>query len=177
MRRMGIALGSLGVGIAAVLAIVAVKPPSITIERSVDIDAPPERVFPLIDDLRRWEEWPTDDPSSRAAKTFGPVASGKGATAEWSGAGSAGAGTMEIAESTPPSRVVVAVDFRRPFAAHNVNDFTLERRGGSTRVTWTWHGQNVLVLKLMSVFTSPDRTMGGHFESGLQALKRRAETP
>ena len=162
--------------IGAVLAVAATKPPTITIERSTDIKASSERIFPLINDLRRWSEWPTDDPQSEAPKTLGPVSSGTGATAEWSGSGSAGAGRMEITESVPPSQVVVTVDFTRPFAAHNVNEFTLVPRGDLTQVRWVWRGQNVFMLKLMSVFTSPDRMMGAHFESGLRALRAKAES-
>ena len=162
--------------IGAVLAFAVTKPPTVTIERSVDIKAPSERIFPLINDLRRWSEWPTADAQSTAPKTFGPVSSGTGATAEWSGSGSAGAGRMEITESVPPSKVVVVVDFTRPFTAHNVNEFTLVPRGDLTHVRWLWRGQNVFLLKLMSVFTSPDTMMGAHFESGLTALKTKAES-
>jgi hypothetical protein len=83
---------------------------------------------------------------------------------------------MEITESVPSSRVVVTVDFKRPFIAHNINTFTLERRGDTTRVTWSWRGQNVFILEVMGLFTSPDKMMGSHFESGLQALKKRVES-
>jgi len=162
--------------VAAVLTAAALGPATITLERGIDIKAPPERIFPLIDDFRRWPEWPTDNEEGKVIRTFGPISSGKGATSQWTGSGSTGSGRMEITESIPPSHVTVVVDFRKPFAAHNINDFTLERRGDSTRVTCSWHGQNVFVLRVMSLFTSADRMMGSHFESGLQALKRRAES-
>jgi uncharacterized protein YndB with AHSA1/START domain len=163
--------------VAAVLTAAATGPATITVARGIDIKAPPERIFPLINDLRRWPEWPTDDGETKATRTFGPISSGKGATAQWTGSGSTGSGRMEITESVPPSRVTVAVDFRKPFAAHNINDFTLERRGDSTHVTWSWLGQNVYLLRVMSLLTNADRMMGSHFESGLQALKKRAESP
>jgi len=162
--------------VATVLTAAVLKPDTMTVERAVDIKASPERIFPFINDLRRWPEWPGDDGQASAARTFGSVSSGKGATSEWTGSGSTGSGRMEVTESVPPSKVVVVVDFRKPFVAHNVNEFTLDRRGDSTHVTWAWRGQNVFILKLMSVFTSADRMMGSHFESGLQALKRRAES-
>lgn len=176
-RRLVIALVVVAAVVAFVLALAATRPPTIVIERSVDIHAPSDRIFPLVDDLRRWTEWPTGDAQSDAAKTYGSISRGRGATAEWSGAGSAGAGRMEITESTPPSKVVVTVDFTRPFIAHNVNEFTLTPGTDLTHVTWTWRGQNVFMLRLMSVFVRPDRMIGSHFESGLQALKRRAESP
>ena len=175
-RRVLYALAALVVLIAVVLGLAAMKPATLTLERAIDVHAPPERIFPLIDDLRRWPEWPADADEAKAARAYGPITAGKGATAEWVGTGNAGTGRMEIAESTAPSRVTVVVDFKKPFAAHNVNDFSLERRGDGTRVTWSWRGTNVFVLKVMSVFVSPDRIMGKHFEAGLEALKKRAES-
>ena len=163
--------------VADVLTAAATGPETVTVERGIDIKAPPERIFPLINDLRRWPEWPTDDGETKATRTFGPIASGKGATAQWIGSGSTGSGRMEITESVPSSRVTVMVDFQKPFNAHNINTFTLEHRGDSTHVTWSWRGQNVYLLRLMNLFTNADRMMGSHFESGLQALKRRAESP
>jgi uncharacterized protein YndB with AHSA1/START domain len=162
--------------VAAVLTAAALGPDTMTLERGIDIKAPPERIFPLINDLRRWPEWPTDTEEGKTTRTFGPISSGKGATSQWTGSGSTGSGRMEITESTPPSRVTVVVDFRKPFAAHNINDFTLERRGDSTHVTWSWRGQNVFVLRVMSLFTNMDTMMGSHFESGLRALKKKAES-
>jgi hypothetical protein len=94
---------------------------------------------------------------------------------EWQGSGSTGKGRMLITESVPNSRVSVAVDFVKPFQAHNINVFTLEPAGDSTNVTWNFEGTNVFVLKLMSVFVSMDRIMGDHFETGLENLKTAAE--
>jgi len=169
-------VGAILVVVIGVLALAAMKPDTLTMARTMDIKARPERIFPLLNDLRRWVEWPADDEQAKASRTFGPISSGKGATSEWVGSGSAGSGRMEITDSVAPSRVIVAVDFRKPFVAHNINEFSLEGRGDSTRVTWLWRGQNVYVLKLMSVFLNPEKMMGSHFESGLRALKTRAES-
>jgi len=177
IRPMAFVVVAILIGIvASVLTAAALKPDTLAVERAVDIKASPEHIFPLIDDLRRWPEWPTDDEQASATRTFGSISRGKGATSEWTGSGSAGSGRMEITDSVPPSKVVVAVDFKKPFVAHNVNEFTLERRRDSTHVTWSWRGQNVFVLKVMSLVTNTETMMGGHFESGLQALKRKAES-
>ena len=98
-----------------------------------------------------------------------------GAMSEWQGSGSTGKGRMLITESVPNGRVTVAVDFVKPFQAHNINVFTLEPVGDSTTVTWNFEGANVFVLKLMSVFVGMDRIMGDHFETGLENLKAAAE--
>lgn len=137
----------LAVVVAALLGLGATKPDRISLQRSIEIQAPPERIFPFIDDLHNWEKWNS----------------------------STGAGHMEIIESDPPRSVTVNVDFRKPFVSHNINTFKLVPHANMTTVTWTWDGTNVIVMKVLSIFASTDRMMGSHFESGLQSLKRIAE--
>ena len=108
-------------------------------------------------------------------RTFFGVESGVGAVSTWKGSGSTGEGRMVLTESAPPSKVVVEVDFVKPFEAHNVNEFVIELAGATTRVTWKMHGPNLYVMKVMSVFVSMDRVMGEHFEKGLANLKAVAE--
>ena len=40
--------------LAAVLAFAATKPDSFRVERATRIEAPPEKIFPLINDFRSW---------------------------------------------------------------------------------------------------------------------------
>jgi hypothetical protein len=73
--------------------------------------------------------------------------------------------------------VVVTVDFLRPFAAHNINEFVLQPAGpAATTVTWTMRGRNMFFMKLMGVFMNMDQMLGKHFESGLQNLKTLSES-
>ena len=45
------------VAIVGVLGYAAIRPDSFRIERSATIQAPPEKVFPLINDFKRWKAW------------------------------------------------------------------------------------------------------------------------
>lgn len=162
--------------VAVVLIIAARKPDTFRIERSIDIQARPDRIFALIDDFHNWSQWaPQDREDPSIQRTFSGPANGVGAESEWTSEGRAGAGRMAIAEIVPPERVVIDVHFVKPFVAHNVNTFTLEPEGASTKVTWSMQGTNVFMLKLMSVLADMDRMMGEHFESGLRDLKAAAE--
>jgi hypothetical protein len=69
----------------------------------------------------------------------------------------------------------VTVDFDAPFVAHNINTFSLEPEGESTRLTWTMRGTNPFPAKVMSLFLNMDRVLGEHFEAGLRNLKAVAE--
>jgi hypothetical protein len=82
---------------------------------------------------------------------------------------------MTITKSLPNKMVSISVDFAKPFEAHNVNEFTLEPAGASTKVTWTMNGTNLYVMKIMSVFRNMNSVVGRHFESGLHNLKTVAE--
>jgi uncharacterized protein YndB with AHSA1/START domain len=171
--RISIALLILILGI---LLYAAMKPDSIRVQRSTEIKAQPEKVFALINDLKNWSRWePQDRKDPSLKRTFSGAESGKGAESDWQGSGQAGKGKMLIVESLPPSRVVVQVDFERPFEAHNVNQFVLVPAGEMTNITWTMQGTNVYILKLMSVFMNTDKIMGAHFEEGLRNLKQVAE--
>jgi uncharacterized protein YndB with AHSA1/START domain len=161
--------------IAAILAVAAMKPSTFHLERSITINAPPEKVFPLVNDLHKWIAWQQQEPGAVIDRAYSGPPSGAGAICEWRGTGSAGEGRMQITESVPNSKVAVAVDFVKPFQAHNINVFTLEPAGGSTKVSWSFEGTNVFVLRLMSIFVSMDRIMGNHFEAGLRNLKAAAE--
>lgn len=161
--------------IVAVLVVAALKPNTFHLERSITIKAPPEKIFPMINDFHNWSAWEPQDKGAAIQRNYSGAASGVGAMSDWQGTGSAGQGRMQITESVPNSKVSVAVDFVKPFRAHNINTFTLEPAGDSMKVTWNFQGTNVFVLKLMSIFMSMDRIMGDHFETGLQNLKAVAE--
>lgn len=161
--------------VAAILIFAAAKPDTFQIQRSVVVQAQPDKIFPLINDLRNWPRWEPQDTDPTMKRTFSGPDSGVGATSEWSGAGRTGAGRMTISESEPAQSVTIAVDWKRPFTVRNINQFTLMPDGGGTRVMWSMHGPNVYVMKVMSVFTNMDRMMGKHFEEGLAKLKAEAE--
>jgi hypothetical protein len=101
---------------------------------------------------------------------------GKGAVYTWDGSSKVGAGRMEIKEATAPSRVVIQLDFLKPFDVHNIADFALAPRAdASTEVTWQMRGPAPFVSKLMGVFVDMDKMIGKDFETGLANLKAAVE--
>ncbi len=108
-------------------------------------------------------------------RTLGSATSGKGATYAWDGDKNVGAGRMEITDASPPSKVVIKLDFLRPFEAHNTAEFTLAPKGETTDVTWAIHGPNLFIGKVMGLFINMDNMIGKDFEVGLANLKSLAE--
>ena len=162
--------------IAGVLVLAATKPDTFRVQRAATIKAPPEKVFALINDFRRWDAWsPWEKKDPAMKRTFSAASSGKGATYAWAGNKDVGQGSMEIAESVAPSKVALRLDFVKPFEAHNIVVFTLEPNGGTTRVKWTMEGPVPYFAKLIHVFLDMDSMVGKDFEAGLAAMKAVAE--
>jgi hypothetical protein len=93
---------------------------------------------------------------------------------EWEGNKEIGQGRMEIIESAP-SRIMIKMDFIKPFAAQNTLEFTLQADGSSTRVTQAIFGPSPYLSKLMGLVCSMDKMIGGKFEESLAVLKAVAE--
>lgn len=163
---------------AAVLIFAATRPNNFRIARTTRIDAAPEKIFPLINDYRSWAMWsPYEKMDLAMTKTFSGSATGVGSVYEWDGNKNIGKGRMEIIDASPSSRIAIKLDFFKPFEAHNTAEFTLVPQGGATDVTWAMHGPRPFMMKVMGLFFSMDKMVGGQFEEGLANLKSVAERP
>jgi len=162
--------------IAGVLAYAATQPDTFRVQRSASVKAPPDKIFAMINDLKAWAAWsPYEKKDPAMKRTFGAITAGKGATYAWQGDGNVGEGRMEIVETAPPKKVLIKLDFLKPFEAHNTAEFTLESKGESTLVTWAIYGPSAYVTKVMGLFFNIDTMIGRDFEAGLADLKTAAE--
>jgi uncharacterized protein YndB with AHSA1/START domain len=164
--------------IAGVLVFAATKPDVFRVERKAVFQAPPEKVFALVNDFRQWEPWsPWEKKDPAMKRTFGATTAGQGATYAWQGNKDVGQGSMEIVESVTPSRIRLKLDFIQPFEAHNVVTFTLTPQGKGTEISWAMEGPVPYFAKIIHVFINMDEMVGGEFEAGLANLKTLAEKP
>jgi hypothetical protein len=160
--------------LAAILIYAAVKPDSFGVQRATAINAPAEKIFPLINDLHAHTSWSPFEKDPNMKRTHSGAPQGKGAVYEWDGNRNVGSGRLAIADSTP-SNITMILDMFRPFKAHNTVNFLIEPQGSATRVTWAMRGQQPYMAKLMSTFINCDKMVGGQFEEGLAKLKALAE--
>ena len=164
------------IAVAAVLLFAATRPDTFQVQRTATIQAPPEKIFPLINDFNRWGAWsPWEKKDPGMKRSFGTVTAGKGAVYAWDGNKDVGQGSMEITESAAPSRLAIRLSFVKPFGAHNNVEFNLIPRGAATQVTWTMRGPVPYISKIIHMFVDIDRMVGGDFEAGLASLKAIAE--
>lgn len=177
LKTILLAIGGLLVtAIVVVLVLAAMKPDEFRVERSVSITAPSDRIFPLINDLRAFGTWsPFEKMDPDMKRTYSGPEAGVGAVYAWQGNSNAGAGQMTITDSVPNEKVVLALDFSKPFEAHNTVEFTLVPDGENTKVTWAMSGPVTFLPKILHVVFNMDKMVGGDFEAGLANLKAIAE--
>jgi uncharacterized protein YndB with AHSA1/START domain len=166
----------LATAIAIVLILAASKADTFSVQRATTVQAPAEKIFPLINDFHQWGTWSpyeTRDPAMK--RSYSGATSGKGAIYGWEGNKNVGAGRMEILDTSAPAKIVIKLDFLKPFEGHNIAEFTMLPQGDATTVTWVMHGPAPFTSRLMQVFMNLDRMIGKDFEVGLANLKRLTE--
>jgi len=167
---------ALVVVVAGILIYAATRPDTLRVQRTATIKAPPEKIFALINDLRSWGMWsPYEKKDPAMKRTFSGAASGKGAIYEWDGDKNVGKGRMEITETTPPGKILIKLDFIKPFEGHNTAEFTMKPGSDGTVVTWAMYGPAAFMTKLIGIFMNMDAMIGNDFAAGLANLKAVAE--
>ena len=166
----------LAIAVAVVLILAAAKPVTFRVRRSATIKAPPEKVFVAISDFHQWTSWsPWEHRDPAMKRTYSGADSGRGAVYAWDGNKNVGSGRMEILEASLPSKIVIKLDFLKPFEAHNTAEFTMLPQGDATNLTWLMHGPAPLMSRVMQVFMNMDKMIGKDFEAGLANLKKLSE--
>ncbi len=166
----------LAVLIVAILIYAATQPDTFRIQRTASIQAPPGKIFASLNDFHTWTGWsPWEKVDPDMKRTYSGKDSGLGSIYEWQGNNKVGQGRMEITESIASSKLVLKLDFLKPFEAHNTTIFTLLPKGSATEVTWAMEGPSSLMMKVMHLFMNMDKMIGKDFEKGLDNLKTLSE--
>jgi|SRR5215210_1795473 len=146
-------------------------PSTYNVERSRTINAPVERVFPLIADFKQWTRWsPWEDVDPDLHREYAGSDNGTGAVYAWSGNRKAGAGKMTITNAEENRLVDIDLQFEKPFKSRNRTTFTLEPSGESTQVTWRMEGPRPLIMRLAGPLMNMDKIVGKDFDKGLDRL-------
>jgi hypothetical protein len=165
------------VGVAGlVLYALSTQPDTFRVQRAMTINAPADKIFTIVTDLRRGKEWsPYEKKDPNMTTSFSGPATGPGSKLTWDGNSDVGAGTLTIANATAPSKVVLNLDMTRPMTGHNIIEYDLAPDGAGTKMTWSMHGPMNPISKVMCLFMNMDKMIGKDFEDGLRSLKALAE--
>lgn len=171
MSTIALVLWAVLAGIVWLLVLAALRPDHFRIERSTVLPAQPAQVAGLLQDFHQWVHWsPWEKIDPTMQRSYSGADRGVGAVYSWTGNGKAGAGRMEITGSSE-DRIVIRIDFFKPFAASNTVEFTLQPQGGGTQLCWAMFGPSPFVSKLMGLVFNMDKMVGKDFEAGLSNLQ------
>ena len=156
--------------------IVASRPSTFRVQRSITIAASPENVFARINDFRDWGAWsPWEKKDPNMKRTFGDKTAGVGGTYAWAGDKNVGEGRMTIERSERPSLIQIKLEFFKPFAGTNTATFAFTPAPSGTTVTWSMDGRYNFITKGVSMVMNMDKMIGTDFADGLSNLKAVAE--
>lgn len=170
------ALAVVVVLLVVLVAVVATRPATYRVERSLVIEESPRVLFDMVADFHKWAHWSPWAKLDPAMKTTYAGTPGQvGSSYHWVGNDKVGEGRMTIVEVRPPLQAKVKLEFLEPWASTNETVFDLYAESGGTRVVWIMRGELDFVGKAMSLFMDMDKAIGPDFERGLAALKSGAE--
>lgn len=147
------------------------------VERSIVIQAKPEILFPLLNDLRRWPEWTawTSNREPSLVYTYpGTTTTGVGALQTWTA--QSGNGSIKLTAADPAQGVSYELNFNEGrFISTGRLQFIPADQG--TRLLWTNEGDlgGNPVGRYLGLLM--DKWMGADFEIGLRNLKAKVENP
>ncbi len=150
-----------------------VLPSEATVTRSTEIAAPPDKVFAIVGDVRRFQEfspWAEIDPNTKY--TYEGPATGIGQKMSWvSDNANVGSGSQTVIEYNPPKHVASELDLGMMKA---VATWDLDPSGTGTKATWGFHAklEGIAARWFGLMF---DKWIGADYEKGLAKLKAAAE--
>lgn len=175
-------LAKIGLAVLSILILaagfIAMQPAAYTLSRSTQISAPPAEVYALINDFHRWEDWSPWAKLDPAMKTtYSGPAAGAGSVYHWeSNKDDVGEGRMTILETVPAERVVINLEFIKPFADTAHTEFRIRPDSGGSTVDWIMSGNhNFMTKAVMFAMGGMDKAVGPDFEKGLAQMKVAAE--
>lgn len=155
------------------LAIGFLMPATYSAQRSIVINAPADKVFPLLTNVKEWKRWTVwnqRDPNMQLIYS-GPD-SGVGAKLAWKSK-SEGNGAMEFTAAEANKRLAYSLQMEGMTPAPG--DITLTPAGNGTKVIWTMNGDAGMNPLFRWVGFFMDKLVGPDFEAGLANLKKIVE--
>ena len=160
--------------VAVLVGIAFLLPNQFNVARSITINAPAEKIYPLIASPGQWKNWSVWNRRDSDMKIdYAGPQSGVGAKWSWESK-SEGSGEMEFTAAEPNKLLGYRLLFK-DFNTTSAGTLTLEPDVASTKVTWSFVGEagNNPMMRYMGLMM--DGMIGKDFEAGLANLKALAE--
>lgn len=176
MKRVVKIVGLGLVGLVVVLGVVGIfLPRQWHVEQTVLVNAGPEHIYPLVNDLKEWQSWAAwnKEMDPQVKWEYGGPASGPGAWWSWDGP-KMGHGKLLITKSEPSSGVWLDEMIESGDEVNAKGSITWTTQGGGTQITWVDEGKLPPVIGgYFGGFI--EKMLAENFQTGLTKLKTLAE--
>lgn len=149
-------------------------PKKLQLEVEETIDAPPNLIYNLVNDLKKWEDWsPWSELDSNAVYTYTQKTDGVSASTTWKGNSEIGEGTQTIKESVIGEKIKMALEFGGVDGI-SYSTWKFKEDGKKTKVAWDFDGSDTpFPFRIFNLLRK-----GGlkkSYQKGLMGLKNMAE--
>jgi len=170
MRVLKILIGLLLLFAIVFLVLGVTAPKQMSISKTMEINAPADKVFNQVNNLKNWEKWsPWYKMEPTMALTYSDNPSGANSWYKWKG-DKMGEGQLTITKAIPSQRIETALDFGEMGQSTGYWDF--KSKGNSTEVTWGMNAENTgnFLKKTQTRIIFP-MMMNSSFKKGLTNIK------
>lgn len=134
------------------------------------VNAPIEKVFPYLSDLKLGSQWsPFEKADPNMKKEY------VGNKLIFDGNSEAGSGSVEIIKIVPNESVELRLIMTKPFKAENLITYKVVPTQSGVDFTWSMSGDGGFLGKLMNVFIDCEKMITDQFVSGINNLKQIVE--
>lgn len=145
-------------------------------EKSVIVNAKPDKVFPYINLLKNGSIWNAfDQKDPHVKRTFIGNDGEVGSKMQFEGNSEAGSGYLEILSVRQNEEVQIKLVMTKPVAAENLIVYKLQAEGEGTRFTWSMSGDGGFMGKLINVFIDCEKMIISEFDKSFNNLKIAVE--
>ncbi|MBT8230998.1 MAG: hypothetical protein HKO66_11810 [Saprospiraceae bacterium] len=151
-----------------------IAPKNLNLEVSEEMDAPPNLIYNLVNDLKKWEDWsPWTKLDTNVVQTFSDNTSGVGAYVAWKGNTAIGEGRQTIKESVSGEKIKFAMDFKGVDGLAYSN-WKFNKEGNLTNVSWDFKGSDTpFAFRFFNLIMKG--SLVKNYKEGLQNLKNLSE--
>ena len=166
--------------VAAIVYLIAglMGPHGFSFKRSIEVNAPRERIYQTITDytnMTKWSPWQMYD-SAMKTETFGTQGQ-IGAGYKWK-SDKIGEGQMTTVGLKENEKINIQLIFGAPMSSTPTSEWLLEDAGvGKTKVTWSFNQTDIpFVKRPLMLLVNMEKMVGGDYERGLANLKKLCES-
>ncbi len=165
----------LAIAIGGILAVAVTRPNTYTVERSLKINAAPEKIFPYLISWKKGLEWSAWEKTDKdVVRKFTGSESGLDAVYEFEGEKS-GHGKLSFKSIVPNEQVKIDLMFYKPMQGSNDVTYSLKQEGNETVMKYQMTGPAPFTARIIWLFADMDKFMGDKFNESMQSLKAIVE--